>query len=58
MIEWKKLAAVPAAPYYFGGIVLRWASKHLKDERVPEALHLVVKSTRLGCTDSDSGRPT
>jgi hypothetical protein len=46
---------VPTAPDYFGRIVLSWASKHPKDERVPEALHLVVKSTRFGCSDAASG---
>jgi hypothetical protein len=54
--EWKKLADVPTAPDYFGKTVLSWAGKNPSDERVPEALHLVVKSTRFGCTDSDSGR--
>jgi hypothetical protein len=55
LLEWRKLAAVPTAPDYFGRIVLSWASKHPKDERVPEALHLVVKSTRFGCGDAASG---
>jgi hypothetical protein len=56
MGEWKELAAVPTAPDYFGKIVLSWAAKHPEDERVPEALHRLVQSTRLGCTDSESGR--
>jgi hypothetical protein len=53
--EWKKLAAVPTAPNYFGKAVLAWAVKNPKDARVPEALHGVVKSTRFGCTDPESG---
>jgi hypothetical protein len=53
--EWKKLAALPTAPNYFGKSVISWAEKHPEDERVPEALYLVVKSTRFGCTDSESG---
>jgi hypothetical protein len=55
MAEWKKLTSIPSAPNYFAKSVLAWAEKHPKDERVPEALHLVVKSTRFGCADSRTG---
>ncbi|MGA2262263.1 MAG: hypothetical protein ABSH28_12595 [Acidobacteriota bacterium] len=54
--EWQKLATMETAPDYFGRIVLAYAAKHPGDARVPEALHLVVKSTRYGCNDADSGR--
>jgi len=53
--EWKMLAAVETAPNYLGKIVLSWAAKNPQDPRVPEALHLVVKATRFGCTDDASG---
>jgi hypothetical protein len=56
MLEWKKLKDLPTAPDYFGKVVLPWSAKHPGDERVPEALYLVVKSTRFGCTDSETGR--
>jgi tetratricopeptide (TPR) repeat protein len=55
-IEWNKLAATEAAANYIGKIVLAWAGKHPQDARVPEALHLVVKATRFGCNDENSGR--
>jgi hypothetical protein len=55
MSEWQKMAVVPTAPDYFGKIVIPWAKKHPSDSRAPEALYLVVKATRFGCTDSDSG---
>jgi hypothetical protein len=54
--EWKKLASVPTAPDYFGRILIPWARNHPKDDRVPEVLHLIVKATRLGCTDKESGK--
>jgi hypothetical protein len=54
--EWKMLAAVETAPNHLGKIVLLWAAKNPQDPRVPEALHLVVKATRFGCTDDNSGR--
>ena len=54
--QWQKLAALEIAPDYFGRIVLEYAAKHPRDARVPEALHLVVKSTQYGCIDADSGR--
>lgn len=54
--QWQKLATLETAPNFFGRIVLKYAAKHPDDARVPEALHLVVKSTRYGCNDADSGR--
>jgi hypothetical protein len=53
--EWTRMAVVPTAPTFFGKIVIPWARKHPADDRVPEALHLVVKSTRFGCPDKESG---
>lgn len=54
--EWKQLLALDAAPNYLSAIVVAWARRNPRDPRVPEALHLAVKSTRYGCTDQDSGR--
>jgi|WetSurMetagenome_2_1015567.scaffolds.fasta_scaffold828404_1 hypothetical protein len=50
------MSAVPTAPDYFGKIVIPWAKKHPADSRAPEALHLTVKATRFGRTDSESGK--
>lgn len=49
--EWEKLAAMPTAPNYLAQQVVEWAKTHPQDPRVPEALHLVVRSTRYGCVD-------
>jgi hypothetical protein len=54
--EWKQLLSLDTAPNYLSGIVVAWARNKPRDPRVPEALHLAVKSTRYGCTDQDSGR--
>jgi len=54
--DWKKLAALPAAPTYLSAAVVTYAQAHLDDPRVPEALALAVRSTRYGCTDSGTGK--
>jgi hypothetical protein len=53
--ESSALVALPAAPTWLGEQTLAWANRHPADPRVPEALHLVVRSTRYGCADADSG---
>jgi hypothetical protein len=54
--EAAKLEALGAAPNYLAREVIQWATKAPADPRLPEALHLAVKSTRFGCTDKDSAR--
>ena len=54
--EWRRLFELDTAPNYLSGIVISWARKNPRDPRVPEALHLAVKSTRYGCTDKETGR--
>jgi hypothetical protein len=49
--ELSRLAALEPAPNYLGKQVIDWAKKNPADPRVPEALHLVVRSTRYGCGD-------
>jgi hypothetical protein len=44
------LARVPGGPDWFAPVILGWAKAHPDDPRVPEALHRVVRSVRLGCT--------
>jgi hypothetical protein len=53
--QWKQLKQVGPAPNYFGRVVLDWAKAHADDPRVPEALYLVVRATRYGCNDKQSG---
>jgi len=50
--EWQQLSNLGAAPSYLSRHVLDWAQKHPDDPRVPEALHLAVRSTRYGCVDA------
>jgi hypothetical protein len=50
------LAKFGASPNYIAQQVIQWANAHADDSRVPEALHLAVKTTRYGCTDKDSPR--
>ena len=50
------LQTLGTGPNYLAQTVISWANKTPTDKRVPEALHLAVKSTRYGCTDNDTGR--
>jgi hypothetical protein len=54
--EWATLRAFGAAPNYIVKQVIQWANTNGNDPRVPEALHLAVRTTRFGCTDKDSAR--
>ena len=54
--EAAKLQALGAAPNLLAREVIQWANRTPGDPRVPEALHLAVKSTRFGCTDKDTVR--
>jgi hypothetical protein len=54
--EWKRLMGVGPGPNFLGNEVLAWARRHPDDERVPEALHLVVKASRFGCNDAETWR--
>lgn len=54
--EAANLDRIGAAPNYLAQQVVDYAAKNLSDRRVPEALHLAVKSTRYGCTDKNTGR--
>jgi len=54
--EAKKLDAVEAAPDFLAREVLAWSESHADDPRVPEALHLVVRATRYGCTGDKTSR--
>jgi hypothetical protein len=54
--ELQRLAALGTAPNYLSQQVIAWGQKASGDSRVPEALHLAVKATRVGCTDADTGK--
>jgi hypothetical protein len=54
--EYAALMSLGAAPNYLCRQVVEWATKHPRDPRVPEALHLAVKSTRYSCTDKQTGK--
>ena len=54
--EWQSLRALGTAPNYIAREVIQWANGHPTDTRVPEALHLAVKTTRYGCTDKETVR--
>ena len=54
--EHATLISLGAAPNYLCRQVIEWATKHPADARVPEALHLAVKSTRYSCTDKQTGK--
>jgi hypothetical protein len=47
--EWMRIGKLPSAPEYLSAIAIAWAKSHPADSRVPEALHLAVRSTRFGC---------
>jgi hypothetical protein len=53
--EWQKLQSVPTAPDWLAAQTLAFAQAHPQDPRVPEALYLVVRATRYGCTGGQTG---
>ncbi len=53
--EAMQLRGAGTAPDWLGAQTLAFAQKHPQDPRVPEALHLVVRATRYGCTDDKTG---
>jgi hypothetical protein len=55
-LEWESLMKLGAAPNYISKTVIEWANRNPDDSRVPEALHLAVKTSRYGCGDADTGR--
>lgn len=54
--EWSKLqSAASSGATYFPQQVLAYAQAHPDDPRVPLALHLAVRGTRIGCKDKATG---
>jgi hypothetical protein len=54
--EHDQIAALGPAPNYLSRQAVEWARRTPNDSRVPEALHLAVRSTRYGCSDKQTGR--
>jgi hypothetical protein len=54
--EFENLTKLPPAPDWLGSETIAFANSHVDDPRVPEALHLVVRATRFGCTGTDTGK--
>jgi hypothetical protein len=52
--EWQKLAAIGTAPNILAKQVLAYAKEHPDGALIPQALHLVVRATHLGCTNVDT----
>ena len=53
--QWGMISSAPA-PNFFASVVLDWAKADPDDARVPEALHFVVRATRYGNGDKDTGK--
>jgi len=53
--ETAKLRAAGAAPDWLSAQTVAFAQQHPQDPRVPEALYLVVRASRYGCTDEKTG---
>jgi hypothetical protein len=54
--EHDQIADLGPAPNYLSRQAVEWAKRTPNDSRVPEALHLAVRSTRYGCSDKQTGR--
>jgi hypothetical protein len=52
--EWQTMTLFGSAPNYFAKQVIQYAKNNPDDIRVPEVLHYVVRSTRVGCTDVET----
>lgn len=49
IIERKHLITTPDATSYLGNIVMNWANEYPRDPRLPQSLHMLVRSSRGGC---------
>ena len=53
--ERQKLDALPAAPDWLSAQTMAFAQAHPDDPRIAEALYLVVRASRYGCSDDKTG---
>jgi len=54
--QWQELAAAGAGSSYLTRETLAWAKANPHDPRLPEALHLAVRSTHYGCDGPEFSR--
>lgn len=54
--ELEALRQMPAGPTYLGREALAFARAHPNDPRVPEVLHRIVRASRFGCGDAETGQ--
>ena len=54
--QWKELATSGTGPNYLVGQTLKWAKESSRNPRIPEALHLAVRTTRYGCGNRETSR--
>ncbi len=52
--EIRKLKMIESGPNYLSAQAIQWAKEAPDDPRVPEALHLAVRTTRYGCVDGET----
>ncbi len=52
--EREAIESLGPAPNFLCEEVIRWAEVHPDDPLIPEALHLAVRATRIGCTDENT----
>lgn len=53
-VERQKLRAIPNATDYLSKLVMDWAKTNPRDPRLPQALHMLVRSSRGGCVYGDN----
>jgi hypothetical protein len=54
--EWKEVMELGPGPNFLTMQVIAWTRQHPEDKRVPEALHLAVRTTRYGCVNQQTSR--
>lgn len=52
--ERQRLRGIPNATDYLSKLVMDWAKTNPRDPRVPQALHMLVRSSRGGCVDENN----
>ena len=53
--EWAALQKIDTAPNELGRWATQWVEAHPTDPRAPKILYQVVRATRYGCTDAQTG---
>jgi hypothetical protein len=53
--EWTALQKIDTGPNELGRWATKWVEDHPSDPRAPKVLYQVVRATRYGCTDAQTG---